>query len=111
VGGLGHYIEREGVPTTQISLVREHTERINPPRALWVPFDLGRPLGAPDEAEFQNKVLLSALGLLEASDRPIIMDFPEDAPVSESGFSPAACPVNFALRLGKAKKSMISANC
>jgi hypothetical protein len=40
----------------QISLVREHTEKINPPRALWVPFELGRPVGPPDEPAFQRRV-------------------------------------------------------
>jgi tripartite-type tricarboxylate transporter receptor subunit TctC len=38
VGALGRWFEEEGIPTTQISLVREHTEAIQPPRALWVPF-------------------------------------------------------------------------
>ncbi len=32
-----------------------------------MPFELGRPLGAPDEPEFQKKVLLAALNLLEES--------------------------------------------
>jgi len=95
VGGLSHYIESEGIPTTQISLIREHTERIKPPRALWVSFDLGRPLGAPGEPEFQKKVLLAALSLLEEPEGPIIKDFPEDAPVSEIEFAPTACPVSF----------------
>jgi len=38
VGALGHYIEREGIPTAQISLIREQTAAIKPSRALWVPF-------------------------------------------------------------------------
>ncbi|MCH7711818.1 MAG: hypothetical protein IH903_09315, partial [Proteobacteria bacterium] len=54
------------MPTTQISLIREHTEKIVPPRALWVPFELGRPFGAPDDSGFQKRVLLGALELLEA---------------------------------------------
>ena len=36
--------------TTGISLVRENTASMQPPRALWVPFPLGRPLGVPDDA-------------------------------------------------------------
>lgn len=82
--------------TTQISLVREHTELIQPPRALWVPFMLGRPFGAPNAPEFQRKVLIAALRLLEAERGPILRDFPEDAPATleasdREGF---ACPVN-----------------
>ena len=61
VGGLAHYFEDEGLSTTQISLIRVHTERIQPPRALWVPFDLGRPIGAPDNPDFQTRVVRAAL--------------------------------------------------
>jgi len=96
VGGLAHYIEDEGVATTQISLIRPHTEAIKPPRALWVPFDLGRPLGVPNDAGFQKRVLLSALKLLEASCGPVITDFPEDAPVNRKTDVIWACPVNLA---------------
>lgn len=96
MGAVGHYLEEEGVPTTQISLVREHTEIIRPPRALWVPFMLGRPLGAPHDPAFQRKVLLAVLQLLEAPSGPVLRDFPEDAPgsaVAEEGGE--VCPVNF----------------
>ncbi len=96
VGGLAHYIEDEGVPTTQISLIRPHTAAIKPPRALWVPFDLGRPLGAPNDADFQKRVLLAVLKLFEASAGPVLSDFPEDAPVSRQADVIWACPVNLA---------------
>ncbi len=93
VGALGHYLERGGVPTTQISLIREHTERIRPPRALWVPFDLGRPFGVPHDAAFQMRVLEAALRGLEAESGPVLVDFPDDAP-DERGESEAwACPL------------------
>ena len=65
MGALGHYIEREGVPTAQVSLIREQTAAIKPPRALWVPFMLGRPFGAPGEPPFQRRVLRARLSLLE----------------------------------------------
>ena len=94
VGGLAHYVEDEGVATTQISLIRPHTEAIKPPRALWVPFDLGRPLGVPHDAGFQKRVLLSALKLLEESSGPVITDFPEEAPVTREADVIWACPVN-----------------
>jgi hypothetical protein len=94
VGGLSHYLEDEGIPTTHISLVRENTEKIIPPRALWVPFELGRPLGVPCDPAWQTRVLLSTLELFEASSGPVLVDFPDDAPQSDE---PAvlACPVNF----------------
>jgi len=95
VGGLSHYIEDEGIATTHISLIREHTKTINPPRALWVPFELGRPLGVPNDPSFQRKVLLSALKLLDSDTGPVLSDYMEEAPEIEAGSQPIACPVNF----------------
>ena len=99
MGGLAHFIEREGIPTTQISLIRIHTEQIKPPRALSVPFELGRPFGAPNEPAFQRRVLEDCLNLLEHPAGPVLEDFP-DAPPGEAAAAEApdgwACPVNFA---------------
>jgi len=96
VGALGHYIEREGVPTAQISLIREQTAAIRPSRALWVPFMLGRPFGAPGEPAFQRRVLRSLLALFERPAGPVLEDFPEEAPGSVAEESAFACPVSFA---------------
>jgi hypothetical protein len=83
------------VPTTQISLIRLHTETIKPPRALWVSFELGRPLGVPNDPAFQKRVILAALKLLDAPEGPVLEDFPEDAPVSKDQITPLSCPVDF----------------
>ena len=94
MGGLSHYLEQEGLATTQISLIREHSEKIKPPRALWVPFELGRPLGVPNDPDFQKRVLLAALKLLEAPSGPLLVDFPEEAPASNAPAGPLACPIS-----------------
>jgi len=98
VGGLAHYLESEGLPTTQISLIRPHTETIRPPRALWVPFELGRPLGEPNDPEFQKRVIRAALDLFERPSGPVLEDFPEDAPSQYHGTGGGTwtCPVSFA---------------
>lgn len=96
MGVLAHYIEEGEIATTQISLIREHTEIIKPPRALWVPFELGRPFGVPGDPDFQKRVLLRVLGLLEAESGPVLEDYPEEAPQEETGSEPFACPVSFA---------------
>jgi hypothetical protein len=96
VGALGHYLEREGVPTAQVSLIREQTAAIKPPRALWVPFMLGRPFGAPNEPAFQRRVLRHLLALFERDAGPVLEDFPEDAPTGAEGGGEFACPVSFA---------------
>jgi hypothetical protein len=98
VGALAHYIEEEGIATTQISLIREHTEIIKPPRALWVSFELGRPLGIPNDENFQLKVLRQALHLFAAETGPILEDFPEDAPDEGTEQTQIACPVSFGNR-------------
>jgi hypothetical protein len=81
VSALGHYLEEEGIPTVAISLIRPQTEKTKPPRALWVPFELGRPFGPPSDAAFQKRVILAALRLLERERGPVIIeDFPEEDP-------------------------------
>lgn len=97
MGALSHYLEREGVPTAQVSLIREQTAAIRPPRALWVPFMLGRPFGAPNEPEFQRRVLRHLLSLFERPAGAVLEDFPEAAPAAEEQESGFACPVNFAV--------------
>ena len=93
MGALGHFLERQGIPTTGISLVREHTEIVRPPRALWVTFELGRPMGIPDDAPFQRRVVKAALDLLACTDGPLIADYPEHVPES-ADFEGWACPIN-----------------
>jgi len=95
VGALGHFLERQGIPTAGISLVREHTETIRPPRALWVTFELGRPLGIPDDPGFQRRVLRATADLLERTDGPLIADYPEEV-AGEADFTGWACPINLA---------------
>lgn len=98
MGAIAHYIEDAGVPTTSISLVRENTERIRPPRALWVPFEFGRPFGAPNEPEFQLDVVRAVLTLLERTDGNVILkEFPKDAPGQNAADSmeSVACPMRF----------------
>jgi hypothetical protein len=81
VGALGHYLEEEGIATVGISLIRPQTENTKPPRALWVPFELGRPFGPPSDPAFQKRVILAALRMLERDTGPdVIEDFPYDDP-------------------------------
>jgi hypothetical protein len=75
--------------------VREHTEIVRPPRALWVTFELGRPLGIPDDPPFQRSVAKAALDLLARTDGPVLADYPEDVP-EVTDFSGWACPINLA---------------
>lgn len=85
--------------TTSISLIRKHTEVLRPPRALWVPFPLGRPFGAADKPEFQRRVLKAALDLFDMATESTIEDLPDEAPAS-AGPGVWACPLNLPLPEG-----------
>ena len=81
MSALGHYLEEEGIATVAVVLIRPQAERTKPPRALWVPFELGRPFGPPNDPAFQRRVVLAALGMLVEDGGPVrIIDFPDDDP-------------------------------
>ena len=79
--------------------MREHTEIIRPPRALWVTFELGRPLGKPDDAAFQTRVLRAQLDMLKRTDGPLLIGYPEDVE-GEVDLAGWACPISLAPRPG-----------
>lgn len=68
---------------------------MRPPRFLWVPFELGRPFGAPNEPDFQTRVLRAVLDLFaRGGPAPILEDFPEDAPgAGEADMTGWTCPI------------------
>ena len=81
MSALGHYLEEEGIATVAVVLIRPQAENTKPPRALWVPFELGRPLGPPNDPAFERRVVLAALGMLVEDGGPVrIIDFPDDDP-------------------------------
>ena len=70
-------LERQGIATVVIQLLREVAERVHPPRALFVPFRHGYPLDAPGEPARQHAVLKAALRLLEERNLkpPVLVDY------------------------------------
>jgi hypothetical protein len=95
---LARALETAGVATTSISMVREHSEKVKPPRTLFVPFPFGHALGRPDDPDLQHRVLHAALDLLAEPAGPVLRDFPDDAepneqppaPTQASAIAPAA---------------------
>lgn len=75
VGLIQRVIEASGISCISLSLLREITEVIQPPRALFVPFPLGYPLGEPNNPELQTKVLHAAMSLLSRNDFPVFETF------------------------------------
>ena len=67
-------LERHGIATVCIILLRFVAERVRPPRALAVPFRHGYPLGAPNDAALQREVMTQALALLERGGPPPVLE-------------------------------------
>ena len=74
VGLIAAEFERRGISTVCIVLLREIARRVRPPRALAVPFDHGYPLGAPNDAALQARVIERALELLERRGPPPVLE-------------------------------------
>jgi hypothetical protein len=68
-------IEGAGIPTVSISLLREVTSALKPPRALFAPYPMGYPLGEPNNPPLQHRIIAAALGLLERNDVPVLEEF------------------------------------
>ena len=91
-GVIAHALEAAGLATVAISLVREVSERLGPPRSLFCRFPFGRPLGKPDDPEFQREVMLAAFDLLRRPAGPVLADFPVAVVASEEPLSCAIAP-------------------
>lgn len=76
MGLVGAEIERSGVPTVTQVFLKEVAEKVRPPRALWVPFDHGYPLGAPNDEQLQLDVLRQTFALLQRpAPPPVLVDY------------------------------------
>ena len=78
VGLIQAALEEAGIATVSISLLQEMTKKVQPPRALFVPFPHGYPLGRPHDAPLQRRVILDALKLLQRTDIPLLEEFREN---------------------------------
>lgn len=70
VGLIQAVLEGRGMVTASVSLLRFVTETVRPPRALWVPFAHGQPLGRASDVATQHRVLAALLDLIERASGP-----------------------------------------
>ncbi len=77
VGLIQRIIEQQGITTVSLSLLKEITEKVRPPRALFVPYPLGYPLGAPNDSALQIRIIQAAFALLTRNDCPVFEVFQE----------------------------------
>ncbi len=70
-------IEREGIPTVGVSIVRDYSEKVKPPRTIFLRWPFGHPFGEPFNKAQQRVVLAEALRALNAIREPgAILDMP-----------------------------------
>ena len=73
IGLIAGCAEERGIPTVCLSVSEEITRRVDPPRALLLPYAFGAPLGAPGDPDLERRVLRAALGLLAHPGPPPVM--------------------------------------
>ncbi|MFQ6040604.1 MAG: hypothetical protein ACE5PV_07085 [Candidatus Poribacteria bacterium] len=54
-------------------MLRKPTEMVKPPRALFVPYPFGYPLGEPNNPRLQHQIISAALQLLISKETPPIL--------------------------------------
>ncbi len=64
MGLIQRVIEAAGIPTIGISIVREYTEKVRPPRSVFLHWPFGHPLGEPENIPQQRAVLFEAFKAL-----------------------------------------------
>jgi len=70
-------VEKVGIATIGISIVRDYSEKVQPPRTVFLRWPFGHPLGEPGNRPQQRAVLLEALRALYRIKKPgTIIDLP-----------------------------------
>jgi hypothetical protein len=70
VGLIARRIEAAGIPTVSISLAKDLTEAVGVPRAVFVKWPLGHPLGERHQPAQQRTIIFAALRLLLDAKTP-----------------------------------------
>jgi hypothetical protein len=75
VGLIQGAIEEAGIATVSLSLLREVTKKVRPPRAMFVPFPHGFTLSRPHDAETQHEIIRESLKLLQRTELPVFEEY------------------------------------
>ena len=105
---LAHVFEAAGIATVTLASTLSVVERTQPPRALWCDFPLGRPLGKPQDPEFQHDVLARAFALLDAESGPVLEHHPE---VIEADETPMSCQIRLSASIENRAPSATIRGC
>lgn len=70
MGLIQRAVEAAGIPTIGITLQKEITRKVKPPRALYLRYPFGHPMGEACAVHQQRAILLAALRALETLTEP-----------------------------------------
>ena len=70
MGLIARAVEAVGIPTVSISLAKELTIAVGTPRAVFLKWPLGHPLGEPHRPAQQRTVIYTALDTLLTAQEP-----------------------------------------
>ena len=76
MGLIQRKIEASGIPTVSISILRDVTEKVKPPRALFLRWPFGHPLGEPFNIAQQFTVIYEAFQFLYTARTGELRDLP-----------------------------------
>ncbi|GAB6083592.1 reductase [Desulfuromonas carbonis] len=77
MGLIQREIEKAGLATVGISIVREYSEKVKPPRTVFLRWPFGHPVGEPGNSTQQKAVVLETLRALYQIREPgTIIDLP-----------------------------------
>ena len=76
MGLIARSLEAAGIPTVAISITKDLTESVGVPRAVFVKWPLGHPLGEAGAALQQRTLIFEALRLLVTATAPGIIHEP-----------------------------------
>jgi D-proline reductase (dithiol) PrdB len=77
VGLIQREIEKAGISTVGISIVRSFSEKVKPPRTVFLQWPFGHPLGEAFNVAQQRTVLMATFGALSSITTPgEIVDLP-----------------------------------
>ena len=64
---IARILEEFEICTVMISLLKEVTEKVRPPRVLEVPFPFGHPFGKAGDKRLQTDIILRCLDLIDSA--------------------------------------------
>ena len=76
VGLVQSKLEAAGMSTVSVCLRPEISLAMKVPRAIYLRFPLGNPMGEPGRPDQQTQILEDMLELLETADQPQVVDAP-----------------------------------